>query len=527
MPALVTDQFRILNASNFIESIDNSSNSYYVWVGLSNPDINNGIGRDENWDDGNTTGSPIVPNPVDSFDYTNHYKDTLLFGKKITTSNARRVVRRIDWIRGVKYDMYRQDYSIENPSPISRRYRLYDSSYYVLNSEYKLYICIENGSSGISSASLTGNQSQFEPTFTDLEPSIAGTGEDGYVWKYLFTVSPSDIVKFDSIDYITLPNNWETSTDSQIVSVRENGDSRINENQIKTIYIKNPGKNYNSGTVNILGDGTGGQVFVSVNSTGEIIDTTVTSGGKGYTYGIVDLGPLRPAGDPPFPAELIPIIPPSYGHGYDLYRELGADKVLVYTRFDDSSRDFPLNAKFCQVGLLKNPTTFTSSGIYSGSQFSNLYAIKVNPSVENTSPTVGNKISQSVPGIGTAVGYVASYDSDTKVLKYYKDRSLYFNPSTIDQTDYDDVTTKGNANITFSASETLSVVGGFNCTVQNFTGITTTVNNSIINLGVSFTNGFANPEINNKTGDILYVDNRPLITRNIRQKEDIKIILEF
>ena len=33
--------------------------------------------------------------------------------------------------------------------------------------------------------------------------------------------------------------------------------------------------------------------------------------------------------------------------------------------------------------------------------------------------------------------------------------------------------------------------------------------------------------VNKKSGDIVYLDNRPLITRNARQKEDVKIILEF
>ena len=80
-----------------------------------------------------------------------------------------------------------------------------------------------------------------EPTFTDLEPSKAGTSGDGYLWKYLFTVSPSDIIKFDSTDFISVSNNWSTSTDSQIVAVRDNGDSDVNNNQIKKVYIENQG----------------------------------------------------------------------------------------------------------------------------------------------------------------------------------------------------------------------------------------------------------------------------------------------
>ena len=62
---------------------------------------------------------------------------------------------------------------------------------------------------------------------------------------------------------------------------------------------------------------------------------------------------------------------------------------------------------------------------------------------------------------------------------------------------------------------------------SGFSGIKTTVNSKDINLGVVFTNGLANPEINKKTGEVIYINNRPLVQRDSRQKEDIKIILEF
>ena len=37
MPAVVTDQFRITNAGNFVDSVLNENNSYYVFLGLPNP----------------------------------------------------------------------------------------------------------------------------------------------------------------------------------------------------------------------------------------------------------------------------------------------------------------------------------------------------------------------------------------------------------------------------------------------------------------------------------------------------------
>ena len=89
MSAIVTDQFRILNANNFIESVDNTNNSYYIVVGLPNPAASVGFGRVSDWNSN-------VPAPTDNFNYLSHIQDTSLFGKKVTPANARRLIRRID-----------------------------------------------------------------------------------------------------------------------------------------------------------------------------------------------------------------------------------------------------------------------------------------------------------------------------------------------------------------------------------------------------------------------------------------------
>jgi len=528
MPAFVTDQFRIVNASNFVDSVENSNNSYYVFVGLANP-TQVGFGRSTNW-------NTITPNPIDNIDYLNHYESTVMFGKKITGANIRRVVKKIDWVSGTQYEMYRQDYSILNPSPITGSLRLYDCNYYVINSDYKVYICLDNGSSGIKT---TGNASQVQPTFTDLEPSKLS---DGYMWKYLYTVSPSDIVKFDTTEYITVPNNWNSSTDSQVVAIRENGDSTLNDNQIKKVFIKNGGLGYNlqSGqSCNLVGDGSGGKVSIDIDSSsGKITDALVTSGGKNYTYALIDLGTTG-SNTPGVYAELIPIIPPSKGHGFDIYKELGADRVLVYARFDDSTRNFPTDSKFSQIGILKNPTIYDASGIsstvYTGNTFSAVGALRfsnVNPS--NASIAVGSIISQINPSTGKkALGYVISYDTETKILKYSFDRSLYFNGGNgIDHRDFVGVSTffaPTGQYIDFVPDATLAIIGnGFNASIDTtLNDNKITIANKVINLETTFTQGISKPQINNKSGDILYIDNRPLVSRSLRQKEDIKIILEF
>ena len=72
MSAIVTDQFRILNASNFVDSVESTSNSYYITVGLPNP-TNVGFGRTVAW---NTN----PPAPIDSVAYNNHAGDLVLYG---------------------------------------------------------------------------------------------------------------------------------------------------------------------------------------------------------------------------------------------------------------------------------------------------------------------------------------------------------------------------------------------------------------------------------------------------------------
>jgi len=259
----------------------------------------------------------------------------------------------------------------------------------------------------------------------------------------------------------------------------------------------------------------------------------ITAGGSGYTFGVVNLNPIR-SGEPSTFAELIPIIPPSKGHGSDIYTELGADKVLVYARFDDSTKDFPTDTHFGQVGIIKNPQLFDSAGICTSNTYSSLNSVMLTDTslgqISNTPAIVGVAITQTVPS-GIAKGYVASFDRETKVLKYFQDKSLYF-PNAVDHTDNSNVAT-GSQVLNFvssSANQIESTASGASFKVSvntSFSGVSTSVNNKNVNLGVRFENGLANPEINKKTGEIIYIDNRKEVERDLRQKEDVKIILEF
>ena len=60
---------------------------------------------------------------------------------------------------------------------------------------------------------------------------------DGYQWKYLYTISPSDIVKFVTTSYIPLPEKWGDTTNATIKDAAVDG-------KIETVVIKNGGSGY-------------------------------------------------------------------------------------------------------------------------------------------------------------------------------------------------------------------------------------------------------------------------------------------
>ena len=133
MAAIITDQIRLLNAKNFVSGVQTDTSAYYSFIGLPNAtDIQT------DWDT-----SP--PSPKDNFEEEDDYWDNMIALKKINAGDVRQVVRRRLWSSGNTYDMYRNDYSRSNTAKISGATNLYSASYYVVNSDYRVYECLQNG----------------------------------------------------------------------------------------------------------------------------------------------------------------------------------------------------------------------------------------------------------------------------------------------------------------------------------------------------------------------------------------------
>ena len=519
MAAIITDQLRILNAKNFVDSVQNSNNSYYAWIGL--PDA------PEFQSDWNAN----PPAPKDCLDDSNYYWDTMLALKKINSGDVSQVVKKITWQSGTTYDMWRNDIDRNNPSQPSGALDIYDSNYYVINSEFKVYICLFNNANPENS--FRGGPSLDEPNFTDLEPREAGSSGDGYIWKYLYTIKPNQIIKFDSTNFIPVPTDWESA--ASYTSVRENAGK---SGQIKIVTIRNRGVGI--GTANITytrvpirGDGRGAEATVVVNNDSKIESVTVSNGGNGYSFGTLDLlegGVPTGTVDPVFNV----IIPPPGGHGADIYRELGANNVLSYARFENDTQnpDFITGNQFAQVGIVKNPKNFNSTINLTVDKASAVYALKlVGTGFSEAVFTADTTFTQTV-GLGsTAVGKVVSYDQQTGVLKYWQDRrTAGFNTDGTQNSSPE----FGFEQIKFSAapvsggSVQISPTSGNTLLIdQSFSGVSTTINSRTYFLGQEFTKGVSNPESQKYSGDIIYVDNRPSVTRSSSQKEDVKVILQF
>ena len=516
MAAIITDQIRILNAKNFVAGVSSSNNSYYSFIGLPNP-----TEVQSDWDTN-------PPSPKDSFDEENSYWDTMIALKKISASDVRQVVQKRVWSSGTTYDMYRHDYSRSNTAKVSGATNLYAASYYVLNSDYRVYICLQNGTTPDTP---NGKPSLDEPTFTDLEPRSAGSSGDGYIWKYLYTLKPSEVAKFETSDFIPVPANWQTSSDNS--AVRDNAI----DGSIKIVTITNRGVGL--GTANrtytrvpIKGDGTGAECTIVINNDQKVESVVVSSQGSGYTYGNVDLVAGNvPTGttSPTFNV----IISPKGGHGADIYRELGAYNVLLYSRIENDIQnpDFITGNQIARVGIVENPR-ISSGSLLTSDKASAVYALRLTGiGYSSATFTTDSYFTQTVATATTAVGRVISYDQTTGVLKYWQDRSLagfttvgvaITNPTYgFDLTEFtSSPSTGGNVTIVPSSGSNLSIN-------TSFSGISTVINSRTYYLGQEFTNGIASPEVKKYSGNIIYVDNRPAITRSSNQKEDIKVILQF
>ena len=248
-------------------------------------------------------------------------------------------------------------------------------------------------------------------------------------------------------------------------------------------------------------------------------DTTINSAGTGYTFGTVNLASGFTFSDTALSSasaiggsggEVGVVISPKEGHGNDAVAELGGHYVMMRATLTGAEGDDILTGNdFRNISLVIDPTTFGTSTVASASTHRQTYAIKLT-SVTGTF-TGDEKISQATTG---AIGRVVEWDSTLSILYYQQERFG----------DYGTNSTSG-AYVAFSGANVITggtsgAVGTPDSTADS--AVTLANNNTI-----TFTDGYANPELEPDSGNIIYQENRKPIGRATDQTEDIKLIVEF
>ena len=474
----------------------------------------------------------VPPLPLDNQREKINLYDEIIAAKRITDAYARTVIRRYNWdvVANPKFDMWKPDYS-DTPggggqvgkTTATGQTSISDAKFYVMNSAYEVFKCLYNGENPTNAS---GQNATEEPLTTGANFD-AGTGlytettGAGYIWKYMYTIPTDDVLKFLSSDFmpIVLPSQ-PTRVAVKALAVA---------GAIDAVLIEDAGDGLpasrgvgNELYAGIKGDGTGGVVKFTTDGNGSILTAEIESRGSGYTYAnvLLDNGNLfsnaglttavaTPGG---WTGALEAILPPQGGHGFDHETELNGKRVMTNIRltYSEGSGDFPVDNDFRRIGIIKDPynhgtTTYSTSDTLSG-----LKAVKITGASADFIPD--ETISQSLSGGGTAYGTVVSWTLDSGsttngVLKYIQTNDAH--------TDQGVVRAFVNDPSRAISGAQSAASGAVNNTYSNTL------------LGVTFSGGMANPEIENNSGDVIYIENRRLITRAPDQIEDIKLVIEF
>ena len=468
------------------------------------------------------------PLPLDNqVEKTNIYDD-IIAAKRVTDANARAVVRRYNWdlVANPKFDMWKPDYSASpaGGGQIGKSTALGfdsigDAKFYVMNTNYEVFKCLYNG------------ENPSNPTGQNAteEPSVAGAGYNGatgiytetsgagYVWKYMYTLPTDDVLKFLSSDFmpVVLPTE-STRVATEALAVA---------GSIDVALIEDAGSNLPPSQTlyaDILGDGTGGVVQIVTTAGGAISSASVTSRGSGYTYANVllsngylysDAGTTTGVATPAGATGAIEVVlPPKGGHGAAADIELNAKRVMTNIRltYAEGSGDFPVDNDFRRIGLLTDPYNWGTTSYATASTLNGMYAVKI---TGTTADYIADEVITQVRADGNiAKGTVVSWTLDAGsttdgILKYYQSPAEHLHNGAV---------------YAFEANGAVNVDG----TASAADGNVDTVYNGTLE-GVTLANGLGLPEVANNSGDIIYIENRRLITRAPDQIEDIKLVIEF
>jgi len=169
---LISNYFRLHNVNQFKESINETANSvYYVFAArhLTYPSGDNVIGS--------------VTNTTENVLYIPY--EEMIFGKRVSANDVAVMIPRYDWTVNTKYAAYRSNEDLTNKI---------------------FFVSVQSGSTRHIFKCLDNNSNAFSVNAPDITQTSANdeyySTNDGYQWKYMYSITSSQFEKFATSDLI-------------------------------------------------------------------------------------------------------------------------------------------------------------------------------------------------------------------------------------------------------------------------------------------------------------------------------------
>ena len=460
MTAIVTSNFRVVNAENFKQDVADAATSVYV-----------GIGKSDVWSLTTSDTTDTTPfTPVDALDSLGEAYQNMIGMKLIGAADISHVVPRNTWASDTSYYAWDSDDGA-----------IFDKKFYIVTSEFKVYKCIKAG----------GSVSTVQPTQTLTDPTAES---DGYIWKYMYTISVADAEKFLTISYMPVKTvSLAYGSDAAAEAALSEADYAQYLNQkasrasstaagIERIEVT-AGATYSSTpTIVISGDGTGATATAVMSGSGSSQTVaSITVNNKGTDYTVADI--KFSSGD----AAARAVISPELGHGVQPIKELGAFFIGLNSQLTgNEGGDLTVGNDFRQVTLIRNPKLYGPGAVATASTLKALRALDFTSAVTVTDYLADELIVGQTSG---AQAYVVEIDAATGYIYYHQNAKTGYKP--------------------FQNGE-------------NVTGQTSSTSGAL-----EASSALRTPEVHPGTGDIMFLENRNPINRTTTQIEDIKVIIEF
>ena len=450
MTATLTDALKKQILVDILDNVNDSAGAgnYYI-----------GIGKSEDWN-----ATDTAPTVLNSLREQRNFRLGLQSVK--SAEDVSFVVPRNNWVSGTTYSAY-DDNQVDYPT----------NAYYVLTDDDRVYICLQQG------RNIAG-----ESVASTIKPNDTGSASfktaDGYIWKFLYTLSATAKAKFLSSNFVPVKLQGLTDSNSVASEIEQEllQDSAI-VGQIANISITDGGTGYTSApTIAIVGNGDSATATAIV-SGGSIVDIKLDSNGIGkinHGYGY-DYANVTITGGSGSGGEARANLSTKFGFAGDARDDLKSSSLMFNTKpAGTESGKFLVGQDFRQVALIKNPKVPSTDSDYT--QASGLGLLKMTFSAVTQAFTADRTISG---GTSNAKALVDTFDSD--FLYYHQTEETGFTA--------------------FTNGEAISEDDGSGAGTADSAAVT--------------------PDINRLTGDILYIENRAAIDRSAEQTEDIKVIVQI